>query len=63
VALFSIHLLDRDGRVMEIRNVRAIRNYEAVDLAAQLCRAAAKDCAAYEVWRDGRRIRRALVAS
>jgi hypothetical protein len=63
VALFSIHLLTRDGRIIEKRKVRAIRNYEAVDIAAELCRAAPKDCAGYEVWRDGRKIRRTLFGS
>jgi hypothetical protein len=52
--------LSSDGRVLQKKDVRVIRNYEAVDIAAQLFSAAPKDCAGYEVWRNGRRIARQL---
>ena len=60
VATYTVHLLDRNGRMIERREVRAIRNYEVVETAKRLCRAAAQKCRGYEVWRGGRRVAREI---
>jgi hypothetical protein len=61
MAVFNVRLLDSKGEVFESKEIRAIRNYEAIEAAVVLCHAALTRCGGYEVWRDGRAIARYLI--
>ena len=56
MAEYRVRLLDGDGRVVEERVIKAIRNYDASEMAARLAKAAGVKCSHYEVWLRKRRI-------
>jgi len=56
MAIYRIRLLTRDGRVLTKHDVKAIRNYEAVEIATRLRDSSTGNCAGYEVWRGDRMI-------
>jgi hypothetical protein len=61
MATFKILLLDPSGEVIEAKDVRAIRNYEAIAAAVAWCRLTLRRSGGYEVWRNGRKIARRLL--
>jgi hypothetical protein len=54
MAEYRVCLKARDGRTIAERSVKAIRNYEAVEIAKGL--ADARNGVGYEVWRGDRKI-------
>jgi hypothetical protein len=58
MAAFKIHLLNRDGKIVESKIVRAVRHYEAIEKATLMCSSLVTWCSGYEVWRGERRIAR-----
>jgi hypothetical protein len=57
VATYTIHLLKPDGTILAKKDVKAVRNYDAVEEAERLC-ATSPRCSGYEVWRGIRKLTR-----
>jgi hypothetical protein len=57
VALFKVRLLRRDRQTVNEKNFKAIRNYEALEMAEHLA-AIDNRCTGYELWRGERQIAR-----
>lgn len=55
MAAYRVCLLSTDGGVVEEKVIHAVRNYEAIDSAICLVKAARMNCAEYEVWLRNRR--------
>jgi hypothetical protein len=53
---YNLYLLSADGRTIGKKVFKAVRNYEAIEIAAGLVEAAAERCTGYEVWRGERKI-------
>jgi hypothetical protein len=54
MATFRIRLLDNERRTLEEKFIKAIRNYEAIEIASRI--AANSNCSSFEIWRGDRRI-------
>lgn len=59
MALFKVRLLGPDGKAVNERFFKAIRNYEALEMAEHLA-AINNQCTGYELWRGHRQIARRL---
>jgi hypothetical protein len=58
MATYKVRLLGEGGRILEEKTITALRNYEAVQAAETLGRAATRQCTGVEIWRYDRCIAR-----
>lgn len=56
MATYNVHFLARDGRIIQKKVINAVRNYEAVQIAARLYETARDQFWGYEIWRGSRKI-------